>query len=92
MPTKSSSKDTAKPAKKTAAKKTATSRGAAAAPAQAPVTARRIEHSPALYSRARRELADRGLPVELTRIHPVPGRQAVDVDVTPRPALNPPRR
>lgn len=93
MPTKNSSKDTAKPAKKTAAAKGAgKGRGAAAAPAPAPVTVRRIQHSPALYTAAREVLRGRGLPVELTRIHPVPGRQAVDVDVTPRPALNPPRR
>jgi hypothetical protein len=60
-------------------------------PPPAPVTVSRIDHSPALYARARAELADRGLPVELSRITPVPGRQALDVDVTPRPALHPRR-
>lgn len=66
-------------------------KGAVSTPAPAPVTVTRVKHSPALYSRARIELAARGLPVELARITPVPGRQAVDVDVTPRPALNPHR-
>jgi hypothetical protein len=60
-------------------------------PPPAPVTVSRIDHSPALFARARRELAARGLPVELSRITPVPGRQALDVDVTPRPALHPRR-
>lgn len=98
MPTKSSSKDTAKPAKKAAAKTTAEGKGRGATPilaaaaATAPVTVTHVEHSHVLYARARRELLDRGLPVEQTRITPVPGRQAVNVDVTPRPALNPPRR
>jgi hypothetical protein len=60
-------------------------------PPPAPVAVERLHHSPALYEAARRELAARGLPVELTRIRPVPGRQAVDVDVTPRAARYPRR-
>lgn len=86
MPTKrSSSSDT------TSAPKTRRAT-AAAKPAIQPVTVMRAPHSPALYERARAELRGRGLPVELSRITPVPGRQVVDVDVTPRPAVNPQHR
>lgn len=95
MPTKNSSSTTtddatkdAKPGKKAAAKKSAAKGSTKSSPPPAPVVVSRVHHSPALYDAARDELRSRGLPVELVRITPVPGRQVVDVDVTPRPALN----